>query len=92
MERWHKHVDQIAFCIAVNELKIPIRILDNGWNYPCHLKVSPLIAEPWVLHHHADLVFGKLQMPTHDPILQRSIIRVNDAISRFNKLHNFNSN
>lgn len=85
MERWYKHVDQIAFCIAVNELKIPFRVLDNLWNFPCHLKTSPVIAEPWILHHHAELSAGALLLPSEDPTVHNAIVRVNEAISGFIK-------
>lgn len=83
LERWGKHLDQISFCIAVNELKIPLRILNNSWNFPCHLKTSPLTVEPWILHHHGEINAGKLLLPHGDLTTQNATARVNDVISDF---------
>lgn len=85
MDRWAKHVDQIAFCVAANELKMPMCILNNLWNCPTHLNMPPLKAEPWIFHHHADLAEGDLLKPMQDPIAQIAVERVNATIMNFKK-------
>ena len=87
MERWAKHADQIAFCLAVNELKIPMRVLNNSWNYPTHINMPALKAEPWIFHHHADLDENSLLKPIQDPTAKIAIERANAAIMSFKKQH-----
>lgn len=83
MQKWSKHSDQIAFCLAVNELKIPIKILNNSWNYPLHLNLPTNLKEPWIIHHHAALDSEMLLLPAEDSTLEISIKRVNAAINSF---------
>lgn len=87
MERWAKHSDQIAFCLAVNEAKAPLRILGNRWNFPTHLDVPSLGLAPVVLHHHAQLDDRYHMAPVFDPKANGAIKRVNEAISSFRRLH-----
>lgn len=54
--RWAMHVDQIAFCLAVNELRIPLQHLDDTWNLPIHLGAPPPGADPILIHHHGLLL------------------------------------
>jgi hypothetical protein len=82
---WDKHVDQIAFCLAVNELKLPMRILNNIWNFPTHISLPPVKAEPWIFHHHADFDEALLLKPMTDPKVQIAVERVNTVIKMFKK-------
>ncbi|WP_417528775.1 hypothetical protein [Marinomonas shanghaiensis] len=80
---WDKHVDQMAFCLAVNELKLPVRVLNNLWNFPTHIGLPPVKTEPWIFHHHADLNEAFLLKPMADPTLQIAVDRVNSEIVGF---------
>lgn len=87
MERWAQHVDQIGFCLALNDLRLPAQVLTNRWNYPTHLDLPPLKDEPWVLHHHAALDPAS-QLAAHaDPSVHLAVRRVNHAIASFMQEH-----
>lgn len=90
MERWAKHSDQVAFCLAVNELKIPIRILNNAWNLPTHLELPNTRQSPWIFHHHAQLNEHLQLKGMTDPSAQRMVERVNESIAIFREANNLN--
>ncbi len=83
LDRWAVHVDQISFCLAVNELHIELGQLDAAWNFPLHLQVEPSGIEPYILHHHAALDDRFCLHHTSAPLIQHAVARVNDAIRSF---------
>lgn len=87
LEKWHLHCDQVAFCLALSELKLAVRVLDNHWNFPTHLKQLPLATPPWVLHHHANLGPEGLLLPMSDPIAQNTVETINRTIKEFRLDH-----
>lgn len=48
------HTDQVSFCLALNEHRLPLHCLDVSCNFPLHLKFSKQIV-PKVLHYHRGL-------------------------------------
>jgi len=78
--RWATHIDQVSFCLAVNELRIDLGLLDDTWNFPCHLNGSLSDREPFILHHHAAFDLHQLLKPISAPRAQAAIKRVNEAI------------
>jgi hypothetical protein len=87
LEKWGKHADQVGFCLAISEMKVPLRILDNRWNYPVHLPQPGMQTVPWVLHHHAQLDESGLLLPVANPIAQCQVHSINTAICRFRRMH-----
>jgi len=83
LDRWAVHVDQVSFCLAVNELHIELEQLDAAWNFPLHLKVETSGIEPYILHHHAALDDRFCVHHSSDPRVQHAVARVNDAIRTF---------
>ena len=84
--QWEKHADQVGFCLAVNELRLPMRLLDHRWNYPAHIGQSAPHAPPWILHHHARIDQDGALLPIDGPGLQECVETVNGAIRAFRKL------
>ncbi len=77
LDRWALHVDQVSFCLAVNELGINMSRLDDRWNYPLHLGGNPDVTDPFILHHHADFdVTGRL----------RTVAQVGSVVRRVNEV------
>ena len=90
LAHWAKHVDQVAFCLAVSELRMAACILDDRWNYPSHISMGPISAEPYVFHHHALLDEELRLRPVSAPGAQRALKRVNRAIESFKFQHVIN--
>jgi hypothetical protein len=85
--RWAKHVDQVSFCLAANQLRMAMGLLEDTWNFPLHLKMAPGGKEPFVLHHHALLDDHCRLRPVSAPRVTSAIARVNGAIEDFQRLH-----
>lgn len=84
--QWEKHADQVGFSLAVSELRLPLRILDNLWNYPAHIGQAPVHAAPWVLHHHARLDQDGELLPVAGAGLQSVVDKVNQVVRDFKRL------
>lgn len=87
LERWRVHVDQVSFCLAVNELGIPLQTLGTEWNYPAHHPDTPVSIEPYIVHHHARLTRERLVEPTGAPNAVQAIGRVNACLQTFYPAH-----
>jgi hypothetical protein len=82
LERWSYHLDQVAFCLAVNDLGIAAGLLDDAWNFPLHIDALPGGREPFILHHHA-LLDDRRLLKEATPSTAKAIGRVNGAIESF---------
>lgn len=84
IDRWHMHVDQVAFCLAAAEMGEPVVLLEDAWNFPLQFNVIHDGKEPIVLHHHGlqekNLLLKKESAPV---VAWPAIDHVNDAIVRF---------
>jgi hypothetical protein len=87
LDRWTVHVDQVSFCLAVNQLGIDVGRLDDDWNFPLGVRVAPSGVEPFLLHHHAALENGRLLEQGHAARTRAAIARVNGAIDSFSERH-----
>jgi hypothetical protein len=87
LERWRVHVDQVSFCLAVNELGVPLQTLGAEWNYPAHHLDTPVSIEPYIVHHHARLTRENLVEPTGAPNAAQAIARVNACLQTFYPAH-----
>lgn len=87
MEDWAKHADQVGFALALSELRLPLRILDNSWNYPAHLALRNRFVAPWILHHHARFDNDGQLLPVASPAVQNVVHKVNSVIRKFKELH-----
>lgn len=87
MGQWEKHADQIGFALAVSELKLPLRLLDNRWNYPAHIDQPRMQAAPWVLHHHARLDRHGQLLPVSSAVVQALVYRINGVVRDFKRMH-----
>ena len=85
--RWSIHVDQVSFCLAVNQLGLDVGLLDETWNYPLHLNVASGGSEPFLLHHHAFFEDNQLLKQVSTGRTRDAIARVNDAIKTFRRKH-----
>lgn len=84
---WSRHVDQVSFCLAMNELRIDAGPLEDAWNFPTRLNVALNWTEPFILHHHA-LLDHHLRLKQVSAIRgQGPINRVNNAIVAFRRKH-----
>lgn len=81
-ERVQAHVDQIAFCMSMHELKIPTNLLARTYNYPTHT-VFNKTEYPCVLHYHRTLsVSGLLEVIEEAGVdFNQAIVKANDLIS-----------
>jgi len=87
LDRWAKHVDQVSFCLATNQLRIELGLLEDAWNFPLHLKMDPDGKEPFILHHHA-LLDDQLRLrQVSAPCARDAITRVNGVIENFQRKH-----
>ncbi len=77
------HVDQVSFCLAVNELGLDVGRLDDAWNFPLGVRVASDGTGPFLLHHHAAFENGRLPDHGHAARTRDAIGRVNDAIAAF---------
>lgn len=88
MAQWHRNLDQISFCMALNELNLPLSILNNSWNFPTHIDLPHVAERPWILHHHCDINNqGYLNVMRNDKI-QLVAGQVNSAIKNIREKHN----
>lgn len=83
LDRSAVHVDQVSFCLAVNELGIDVGRLDDAWNFPLGVRVASSGIEPFLLHHHAAFEDGRLIDRGHAAPTRDAIARVNGVIERF---------
>ena len=80
LSHWAKHADQVAFCLAVNELGLATGVLDEAWNFPLHLNLPPGGRAPFILHHHAQQDDQQRLTAAPTPQTQDALSRVNRAI------------
>jgi hypothetical protein len=85
LDQWAIHVDQIAFCLAVNHLGFAVGLLDETWNFPLHISMPPIGNEPFVLHHHAQLDDRLCCKYVSAPRAKNAIERVNEVIESFRR-------
>lgn len=87
LREWHRHLDQVSFCMALTEIRLPTRVLDDRWNYPAHLRVGALAEEPFAIHHH-NALDGRYALATAaDPFVRSAVERANAAIADFCRTH-----
>jgi hypothetical protein len=84
---WREHLDQVSFCLSINEERVPARILDDRWNYPAHLAVRPLTQRPFAIHHHAMLEDDHSLRFARDPLADAGVRLANRAIRGFRIRH-----
>lgn len=82
LDRWRTNSDQVAFCLAVNELNIPLQHLADEWNLPLHLPI-PDGPEPLLLHHHADFDAAQRLQPTSSHRTRAALERINRTLASF---------
>ena len=80
LDRWAVHVDQVAFCLAVRDLSLPLALLDDTWNFPLHLNVVADGDGPVLLHHHAAFDPHRLLPPAGAPRARAAVARVNRVL------------
>lgn len=83
LDRWAVHVDQVSFCLAVNQLGVDVGRLDDAWNFPLGVRVASSGVEPFLLHHHAAFENDRLCTRGHTARTLAAIARVNGAIESF---------
>ncbi len=83
LDRWAVHVDQVSFCLAVNQLGVDVGRLDDAWNFPLGVRVASGAIGPFLLHHHAAFENGRLLEQGHAARTRHAIARVNGAIESF---------
>jgi hypothetical protein len=79
-----RHVDQIALGIALAELDMIGDPLPLALNYPTHLPPSAALRleePPRVVHYHKRIALAGRLLRTGDPMVDRAIDLVNDAIA-----------
>jgi hypothetical protein len=77
---WDLHVDRVAFCLAVNRLRLPLGVLGDVWKFPLQLIAVPEEIEPVILQHHALLVDRQQLRQASAPQAREAIARVKSAI------------
>ncbi len=83
-----KHIDQLAFALALGSANLPWASLPTNWNYPCHQpgKLSRLEAEQpvRVLHYHRCLDEFGFIAPKADanPALAAAVQRANSSLGK----------
>ncbi len=88
LDRWAVHVDQVSFCLAVNQLGVDVGLLDDAWNYPLGVRVASNGHEPFLLHHHAAFESdGLLKQQGSTAQTRNAIARVNGVIESFYGRH-----
>jgi hypothetical protein len=87
LDRWAIHVDQVSFCLAVNNLRMAIGLLEDAWNFPLHRNAAPSDIEPFILHHHAVFDNQLRLKQVSVPRAREAITRVNGAIESFQRRH-----
>jgi len=83
--RWAKHVDQVSFCLAANQLRTDMGLLEDAWNFPLHLKMAPDGEEPFILHHHALLDDQRRLRGASAPRVRSALARVNGVIEDYER-------
>lgn len=87
LERWNVHVDQVAFCLAVNEVGPDVELLTDRWNFPLHLPCVDREVVPYVLHHHAAFDADAYLRPGALAHAPEPVSRVNAVIREFRRTH-----
>lgn len=86
LEKWRVHVDQVSFCLALNEAGCGSQILSEAWNFPMHRRVDTTSAEePILLHHHGRLDAHMRLQSIDAPQAKPAIAEVNRAIEQFQR-------
>jgi 2-polyprenyl-3-methyl-5-hydroxy-6-metoxy-1,4-benzoquinol methylase len=81
------HIDQISFCMALQESKAPYRKLDVSYNCPMHLKEikslqNRLKVKPSVLHYHANITSVGLLENTGDALIDDVVNKINEVLKK----------
>ena len=84
-----KHIDTIAFALAMVSGRIPHRHLTANWNFPCLSHQHPRTYEPrsplHVLRYHDCLDrYGLIAPAFSDPTIDAAVARVNVALGKHN--------
>jgi hypothetical protein len=87
LDRWAVHVDQVSFCLAVNQLGVDVGRLDDAWNFPMGVGSASSDIEPFLLHHHAAFENHRLPERGYAARTRETIARVNGAIASFSERH-----
>jgi hypothetical protein len=87
LDRWTVHVDQVSFCLAVNQLGIDVGRLDDAWNFPLGVRIDAGGIEPFLLHHHAAFENDRLLERGHAPRTRAAVARVNGVLESFYARH-----
>jgi hypothetical protein len=85
--RYAVFVDQVAFCVAANELGLDAMSLDSTWNLPSHVPTPSGDAPPFVVHHHGRLDEALRLLPLRPPRHAGSIAAANAVVSAFLDRH-----
>jgi 2-polyprenyl-3-methyl-5-hydroxy-6-metoxy-1,4-benzoquinol methylase len=84
-ERWHDHVDQVAFALSVAEQDLPVTVLPREYNTPTHLGPVPVSEVPILLHYHRNVGPQLFLNTTGNPTLDAAIEIANAAIVRWRR-------
>jgi hypothetical protein len=81
------HIDQIAFCMAINSLKLGANCLSYELNCPTHIKNEELLKrkiknKPVVLHYHSKLTTTGMLDDINVPEVSLAIKEINKVISQ----------
>jgi len=81
------HIDQVSFCMALQESKIPYRKLNISFNCPTHVKEFTFLQEklkrpPSVLHFHSNLSSIGLLHKIGFTLVDDSINKVNCSLKK----------
>lgn len=86
LEKKRIHIDQISFCMALEEMKLPYQKLDIEFNCPTHFDSNilqeKLSSPPKVLHYHSQINPIGLLKNTNHPLLDQSIHKINQTLQK----------
>ncbi len=79
------HVDQISFCMALQETKSPYKKLSLAYNCPTHMKDNSILnntlnTRPYVLHYHTNLTNVGTLCATGNSNIDQAINKVNQIL------------
>jgi hypothetical protein len=81
------HIDQVSFCMAVQENNLPVKYLNRLYNYPLPFQFEDLGVTPYVLHYHTLMEEHKTHLLTVDyepaEIIKNAIETANKFIMQF---------
>lgn len=82
--RWTLHVDQVAFALCLVDLGLHVERLDPAWNLATHHPewIPEDVNHPHIIHYHRHVRDSGLLRPTGNPVVDHSIDRVNQVVSR----------